>query len=89
MWKVYDTDSFMQELKVDCYSGYRAEETPRRFRIGARAVEVRQVVDRWLSPEHRYFKVIGDDEALYILRHDTDSDRWELTFYDCRREGKV
>jgi hypothetical protein len=47
-----------------------------------RVVEVREVVDRWLAPEHRYFKVTGDDDATYILRHDVLYDRWELTMFE-------
>jgi RNA 3'-terminal phosphate cyclase len=39
-------------------------------------------VDRWLDPRHRYFKVRGDDGGIYILRHDTARDRWELTLFD-------
>ena len=70
------------ELHVECYAGQRADEEPRRFRLGGRAVEVVDVLDRWLDPEHRYFKVRGDDGAVYILRHDTIADRWELTLFD-------
>jgi len=66
---------------VECYAGYRGEETPRRFRFKQRGVEILQVLDRWLAPDHRYFKVLGDDSAIYILRHDIDTWRWELTFF--------
>lgn len=68
-------------LQVECYAGYRGEETPRRFRIGARLVQVAEVLDCWLSPDHRYFKVRGDDRGVYILRHDLESDCWDLTFF--------
>ncbi len=70
------------EIKVGCYAGYRGEETPTHFTIGARRIAVTEVADRWLAPDHRYFKVRGDDHALYILRHDVASDRWELILYD-------
>jgi len=69
-------------LKVECYAGYRGEETPRRFWLGGRAVTVDEVIDRWLSPQHRYFKLRGDDQGIYILRHDVASDVWELTVFD-------
>lgn len=71
-------------LQVECYAGYRGEETPRRFTLGTRRIEVLEVVDQWLAPDHRYFKLKGDDEGIYILRHDVASDRWELTLYDAR-----
>ena len=57
-------------LQVECYAGYRGEETPRRFSIGTRSIEVLDVIDQWLEPDHRYFKVRGDDDGIYILRHD-------------------
>lgn len=68
-------------IRVECYAGYRGEETPRRFFLGNRQVEVRQVLDRWLAPDHRYFKVQGDDDGVYILRHEVAGQRWELTMF--------
>lgn len=69
-------------VRVECYEGHRGQETPRRFFLGARAVEVSEVVDRWLAPDHRYFKVTGDDGSIYILRHDVESGGWDLTLFD-------
>lgn len=69
------------EIRVECYSGYRGEETPRRFWLDERRIHIREVVDRWLDPDHRYFKVTGDDGATYILRHDPKTFRWDLVFY--------
>ena len=68
-------------VDVDCHAGYRGEETPRRFRLGDREIEIAEVVDRWLAPDHRYFKVQDRDGDLYILRNDVASDRWELTLF--------
>ena len=68
-------------IRVECYAGYRGEETPRRFRLGRRGVEIQTVLDRWLAPDHRYFKVLGDDNAIYILRHDVAAWEWELIFF--------
>ena len=69
------------QIQVECYAGYRGEETPRRFRLGTKKIEVQQILDRWIAPDHRYFKVLGDDNAVYILRHDAESWNWELTFF--------
>ena len=71
----------MIPIDVDCYAGYRGEETPRRIRFKTHTVTVQAVLDRWLSPDHRYFKVKGDDGDLYIIRHDSRQCLWELTFY--------
>ncbi len=68
-------------IQVECYAGYRGEETPRRFRMGTQNIEVQKILDRWLAPDHRYFKVLGNDNAVYILRHDTASWNWDLTFF--------
>ena len=69
------------QIQVNCYAGYRGEETPRAIILANHKVEVIEVVDRWLAPDHRYFKVLGDDGATYIIRHDTLSGTWELVFY--------
>lgn len=61
------------------------EETPRRFFLGERAVTVVAVLDRWLAPEHRYFKLRGDDGGVYLLRHDVTGGDWALTLYDSGR----
>ena len=68
-------------IQVECYAGYRGEETPRYIQMATNRIEVREIVDRWLSPDHRYFKVIGSDDATYIIRHDTSAWQWELVFY--------
>ena len=69
-------------ILVSCYAGHRGEETPREFAIGGRRVAVAEVLDRWLAPDHRYFKVKGDDGDRYILRHSPAQEEWELTVYE-------
>jgi hypothetical protein len=66
------------KIRVECHAGYRGEETPRRFIVGDQRVEVVDVVDAWLAPDHRYFKVSGDDGFTYLLRHDIHRDHWRL-----------
>jgi hypothetical protein len=39
------------------------------------------MLDRWLDPNHRYFKILGDDDGIYIIRHDMNTWVWGLTFY--------
>ena len=43
------------------------------------------MLDRWLAPDHRYFKVRGGDAGIYILRHDPGRGSWSLTLYDSGR----
>ena len=74
-------------VRVECYAGHRGEQTPRRFSFDGKSIEVVEVLDAWLAPEHRYFKVRGGDGASYILRHDVAAGSWELTMYD--RTGAI
>lgn len=73
-------------IRVECHAGHRGEETPRRFQLGNRIVDILEVTDQWLAPDHRYFKVVGDDGGRYILRHDAPTGRWALVLYE--RRGK-
>ncbi len=66
------------KLRVECYAGYRGEQEPRAFTMGERRCAVVEILDRWLSPDHRYFKVQADDGRTLVLRHDAASDEWEL-----------
>jgi len=68
-------------IRVECYAGYQGEETPRHINMADNRIEVIRVLDRWLAPDHRYFKLLGDDEATYIIRHDSATGQWELVFY--------
>lgn len=72
------------EIRVECYAGYRGEQEPRAFYLGERRIKVKAILDRWLGPDHRYFKVQGDDGSTYILRHDEASGEWEMTMYSAR-----
>jgi hypothetical protein len=74
-------DTSFTTIPVECYAGWRGEETPRRFGTAGAQVEVAEVVDRWLAPDHRYFKVRDHHGALYILRHDVTTRQWELRFF--------
>jgi len=66
------------KIRVECYAGYRGEEEPRAFTLGERRMEVRAILDRWLAPDHRYFKVAASDDDIYVLRHDEASGDWTL-----------
>ena len=56
-------------IRVECYAGYRADEVPQRFFIGEKAIDIVDVLDRWLDPGHHYFKVRGDDQGIYINQY--------------------
>jgi hypothetical protein len=66
-------------LQVECYAGHRGDEKPRMLLIDERKIFVEEVLDSWLGPDHRYFKLKGDDGEVYIIRQDTTSGTWDLT----------
>lgn len=77
------------ELRVETYSGYKADERPVRFLLNGRKFEVTQILDRWQGPDYAYFRLEADDGNIYILRHqlyDPESDSWTLASY--RRGGQ-
>ena len=68
----------MTEIRVECYSGFRADERPLRFTIRDHFFDVREVDDQWYSPDATYFRVLADDGNFYVLRHDEGRDLWTL-----------
>ena len=75
-------------LRVECYSGGRADERPVRFYLGERVYFVEEVIDQWYGPADLFFKVRADDGNLYILRQhrSTPEVTWSLeSFRDVRR----
>lgn len=75
------TDLFPMEIQVSCYAGYKGEQTPQSITIGNRRVDVTEILDMWLAPDHRYFKFKGSDDGLYIIRHDSNQQLWQLTLF--------
>ena len=69
-------------LKVECYSGYRADERPLRFAFAepvcAPRYEVKEILDQWYGVGYRCFKVLANDGNIYILRHQESDDHWQL-----------
>lgn len=66
-------------VQVRCYSGYKADERPISFQIGAGETRtVVNVIDQWYGEDHTYFKVLADDQSVYLLRHDRSLDVWVL-----------
>lgn len=72
-------------VAVECHAGYRGEETPRALVLGEQRIEVADVLDQWLAPTYRYFKLLGKDGHTYLVRHDVVTGAWELTMF--RRQG--
>ena len=70
-----------QVVRVECYSGYKAEERPLKLHLGKRAIEIVEIEDRWYSPGATYFRVRVEDGDRYVLRHEEAQDIWSLVGY--------
>ncbi|MBN1574257.1 MAG: hypothetical protein JW984_13750 [Deltaproteobacteria bacterium] len=66
------------KIKVETYSGYKADERPTVFYIGNRKHRIVEVTDRWYDPSADYFKVKAEDGGVYILVRNREGDFWEL-----------
>lgn len=74
-------DEPLLAVRVECYAGHRGEQTPRVLTLGDRRIIIADVIDAWLAPEYRYFKLRGADANTYLVRHDERSNTWELTMF--------
>jgi hypothetical protein len=75
----------LKPIQVESYSGFKADESPRRFFCEGAWIEVQEIVDRWHEaganpewPRADYFKVLGLDGTAYLLKHDLEADEWFL-----------
>jgi hypothetical protein len=67
---------------VEVFAGYKGEKTPRSFILEGATLSVEQVIDRWYSETHSYFRVKASDGRRYVLRLDLDDDWWELVMLE-------
>jgi hypothetical protein len=70
-----------QIVKVECYSGYKADERPRCVLLGEQTLNVEEVEDRWYSPGATYFRVRAENGERYVLRRQDAQDVWTLTAF--------
>jgi len=66
------------KIEVVCYSGYKGDERPVRFRIGDRDHMVEEITEQWYGPDDSFYKVRADDRNLYLLRHHRSTDTWNI-----------
>lgn len=68
----------LSPVRVHCYAGYRADETPRAFQQPGRSrLEILQILKRWEEPRYRFFRVTASDGRTWLLRQDAHTFRWE------------
>jgi len=72
-------------IRVECHSGYRADEYPRCFYWNDKRYDIIQVTDRWyqggMDPgQHvsNYFRIETACRGQYLIKHDLEYDTWYL-----------
>jgi hypothetical protein len=68
----------MKPVKVESYSGYRADERPLRFWLDNQLLVIAEVEDRWYSPGETYVRVRAQNGDRYVLRHVEAQDVWSI-----------
>ena len=68
----------MDNLKVNCYSGYTYAEEPRSFSWQGIEYEVDEVEKTWQEPEKRCFQVRTRDDRLFNLCYNETEKQWSL-----------
>lgn len=76
---------WLELIQVECYSGYRANETPRAFIWKGKRYGIVEIRDRWYesgisrrSIRFDYYKVLVEDGGEYIIRYNGLFDKWAL-----------
>lgn len=76
----------MKLQRVECYSGYKANERPLTFQLDNRNFAVKELIDQWYGIDYTYFKVRADDDHIYILKYDEYNDEWSIEFFIAKEE---
>ena len=72
-------------IRVECHSGYKADEYPKNFTRDGKIFIIQEIIDRWYQgnsdseiPVSDYFKVRTDSGELFIIKHEIAYDQWFL-----------
>ena len=68
-------------VRVETYSGFKADERPLRLHLEEHTWEVVAVEDRWYSPGETFFRVVVTGGDRYVLRHVEAQDIWTVAGY--------
>ena len=76
---------YKMHIEAETETDARGIAIPRRVRMDGRRVDVARMLDQWHGVDYRYFKFMGDDGDLYLLRHDQTSGEWDLRLFEAAR----
>ena len=68
----------LEFIKVESYSGYKADERPVSFIYDGRKFMVGRIIEQWRGPDSDYFKVEAGDGREFLLVHNYIKDKWVL-----------
>ncbi|MFH1379402.1 MAG: hypothetical protein ABII23_03910 [bacterium] len=54
---------------------------PYSFQIGEREFIIYEIIDQWYGTNRHFYKVRADDGNIYILKHSSMTDIWELEYF--------
>jgi hypothetical protein len=74
-----------EQISVECYSGYKADERPVAFTFQGQRREIAEIIDRWYEggletecPAANYFKVKTTEGNVFLLRYLSHFDAWSI-----------
>lgn len=74
-----------EQIAVECYSGYKANERPVAFTFQGQRREIAEIIDQWYEggleagrPEMNYFKVRTSEGDVFLLRYLQFYDSWYI-----------
>jgi len=73
------------KARVQCYVGISGLEEPQSFDLGAARLNVLEVVDRWRTPQHEFYKTKVGNGKFFLLRRDKVKLEWEVVPFNLRR----
>lgn len=75
-------------LKVQTYSGYKADERPVSFTLLGKTFQVKEILNQWQGIDHANYKLLAEDLNIYVIRHDKEADEWELIMMEAPYQAK-
>ena len=77
-----------ERVRVIAYSGSRGEETPKKFFLHGKQIEVVEILSRWIEEgsvsraTKRFFRVKGSEGPIYKIYYDDEKLEWFLKTED-------
>lgn len=86
-YRITETAMSYEQILVECYSSFKANERPVAFTFHDRRWEVAEIIDRWYEggieatrPQVDYFKVRTTEGDVFLLRYSPVPDTWEMNY---------